>query len=267
EAAMRATLAEHADLSWFDRFFGARPGARFQVALGLLNGGANYGPSVQTKDGEDLYCVLGCWQSDPDGKPVFGRPVVGTVVHEFCHSYCNPLVDRHLPELLAAGEKLFSLTEAAMREQAYGNARTVLCESLVRACTVRYVAASGDARAVAAAVAEEHARSFLWVGELAKVLERYEAARDRYPTLEEFAPDLVGFFRDAAADTEAALARRPKVVTMTPANGATDVDPATQAIVITFDRPMRDRSWAVVGGGEHFPKLGSLSYDAERKVL
>src|SRR5690606_32687187 len=100
-----------------------------------------------------------------------------------------------------------------------------------------------------------------------KVLERYEAARDRYPTLEAFAPDLAGFFRDAAADTEAALARRPKVVTMTPANGATDVDPATQAIVITFDRPMRDRGWAVVGGGEHFPRLGSLSYDAGRKVL
>ena len=148
---MRATLRDHADLAWFDRFFGSRPGASFQVALGLLNGGSNYGPSVAGGEGgEQLYCVLGCWQTDDDGKPMFGKPVVSTVAHEFCHSYCNPLVDRHLAALQPSGEKLFALTEAAMREQAYANARTVLCESLVRACVVRYVAATQDARAMTA---------------------------------------------------------------------------------------------------------------------
>jgi hypothetical protein len=57
-------------------------------------------------------------------------------------------------------------------------------------------------------------------------------------------------------------------VALTPANGQQDVDPATRALVITFDRPMQDRMWAVVGGGEHFPKTtGKPTYDREYRVL
>jgi hypothetical protein len=64
------------------------------------------------------------------------------------------------------------------------------------------------------------------------------------------------------------LAKTPKVVAMTPQNGQQDVDPATTELVVTFDRPMRDGSWAVVGGGEHYPETtGKPSYDASRKVL
>jgi hypothetical protein len=62
----------------------------------------------------------------------------------------------------------------------------------------------------------------------------------------------------------AAIARQPKVVAMTPKIGQKDVDPALKALVFTFDRPMQDGMWAVVGGGEHFPKVGKLSYDQAR---
>ena len=55
---------------------------------------------------------------------------------------------------------------------------------------------------------------------------------------------------------------------MTPVNGAEDVDPDLTELVVTFDRPMRDGAWAVVGGGPNFPKMtGQPSYDAARKVL
>ena len=268
-AAMRDTLAQHCDLQWFDRWFGARPGARFQLCLGLLNGGANYGPSVLHKDGsEELFCVLGCWQTDDAGKPMFGKPVVGTVVHEFCHSYCNPVVDAHLDILLPAGEKLYPLVETEMRAQAYGNARTMLCESLVRACVVRYMLATGGEAAAAAEVKEQIQRSFHWTGELAALLGKFEQDRKTFPTLDAFAPQLAEFFAPWPDQLRAELSKRPHVATMVPANDAQDVDPATTAIVITFDRPMQDGSWAVVGGGEHFPQItGKLSYDAARKVL
>jgi len=267
-AAMRETLTKHCDLQWFDRWFGERPGARFQLCLGLLNGGANYGPSVLHKDGsEDLYCVLGCWQTDDQGKPMFGRPVVATVVHEFCHSYCNPVVDAHLDLLLPAGEKLFPLVETEMRAQAYGNARTMLCESLVRACVVRYLQATGGEAAAAAEVKEQIAQSFHWTGELAALLARFEGDRKTWPTLDAFAPQLAEFFAPWPDQLHAAFAKRPRVAAMVPGNDAQDVDPATTAIVITFDRPMQD-GMAVVGGGEHFPKTtGKPSYDAARKVL
>jgi hypothetical protein len=268
EAAARKMLAENADLSWCERFFGARPGAHFQLALGLLNGGGNYGPSVLKKDGsEELWCILGCWQTDAKGMPAFPADVVPTVVHEFCHSYCNPVVDAHLKELLPAGERMYALVEAPMREQAYGNARTLLCESLVRASVVRYVAATKDQLAVATELVEQEGRSFLWIRGLADALAAYEQQRQEYKTLDAYAPKLAAFFAEAAAKLEADMAKKPHVTGMVPANGQQDVDPRTTAIVVTFDRPMRDQSWAVVGGGEHFPKTGKPSYDQDRKVL
>ncbi|HHY84045.1 MAG TPA: Ig-like domain-containing protein [Verrucomicrobia bacterium] len=50
-----------------------------------------------------------------------------------------------------------------------------------------------------------------------------------------------------------------------PENGATDVDPGLEEIRVTFDRPMQDGSWSLVGGGPHFPEdTGSPRYDSQR---
>lgn len=265
---MQAVLDERAKLAWFDGFFGARPTAQFEFCLGMLNGGACYGPSVRLADGtEQLYCVLGVWATDADGKPKFDDSVVPTVVHEFCHSYCNALVDAHLAELEGAAGRLWPHVEAEMRQQAYGNPRTMLCESLVRACVVRYVLATGGETAAAQETRDQVQRSFLWTGALAKALGDYEAQRDKYATLDAFMPQIATCLGDYEQHFAAEMAQLPRVVRMTPANGAADVDPALQAIVITFDRPMRDRSWAVVGGGPHFPKTGKPAYDAARMVL
>ena len=50
---------------------------------------------------------------------------------------------------------------------------------------------------------------------------------------------------------------------MTPANGAEHVAPGLNEIKVVFDRPMRDRSWAMCGGGPHSPETpGKPKYDA-----
>jgi hypothetical protein len=57
-------------------------------------------------------------------------------------------------------------------------------------------------------------------------------------------------------------AKRPKIVSMTPANRATDVDPGLDAITVVFDRPMKPHSWAMCGGGPNYPAtIGEPSYD------
>jgi len=67
---------------------------------------------------------------------------------------------------------------------------------------------------------------------------------------------------------DALLAKFPKVVSIEPANGAAGVNPGLTKIVITFDRPMVDRSWSVLGSGPTYPVAGGVpSYDAARRVL
>lgn len=270
EAQMQKVVAEHVAMQWFGTFFGERPKARFQVVLGLLNGGGNYGPSVLCADGtEDLYAIVGCWDKDGQGLPRYDKSVVPTLVHEYCHSFCNPVVEAHSALLAKAGDELFTRTAAAMKAQAYGNGHTLLCESLVRACVIRYRAAAEGDQAAADEAREQARRSFAWAGALADLLAtEYERDRKAYPTLHAFAPRLGAFFRDAVPRLDAQIAKAPKVVSIVPKDGARDVDPATKALVITFDRPMQDGMWSVVGGGEHFPKItGKPAYDQDRKVL
>ena len=269
---MQALMEKEAHLEWFDAYFGQRPQASFTVALGLLNGGECYGPHFRAADGsEELYCVLGVWQTDKQGLPEFTRDALGTVVHEFCHSYANPLIERHQPDLKAAGESLFGQVAERMRSQAYGNAQTMLCESLVRVCVIRYLRQYEGEAAARQAIQAEKKNGFLWMQEMSDLLGEYEAHRDQYPTLEQFSPRLIAFFAEAAktvAKTQRELAaKRPKVVSMVPANGAQAVDPGLTAIQVVFDRPMADKSWSLVGGGPHCPKTGSgARYDAQHKI-
>lgn len=50
-----------------------------------------------------------------------------------------------------------------------------------------------------------------------------------------------------------AMAAPPKVVKAVPDNDATDVDPSTTELRVTFDQPMDTRGFSFVGGGENFP--------------
>lgn len=131
---MQAVMEEHGVVDWFDEFFGARPSTNFKVILGMLNGPASYGPRIKLSEKDEiLYFVLGVWETDKQGDPQFSQRVLPTVVHEFCHSYCNPLVDKHTAELRDSAIKIFKRVRKAMSQMAYGNWQIMMRESLVRA--------------------------------------------------------------------------------------------------------------------------------------
>lgn len=191
---MKNLVNEDFHLEWFDKFFGARPGAEFHVVLGMLNGGSCYAARLKVGGAEDLYCILGVSRCDRKGMPRFGRRDLPTIVHEFCHSYANPLVDKHADDLAQAGQKIFPRVKAKMKRMAYGNWRTMMCESMVRACVIRYVMAANGRRAAGLAVISEQMLGFFWIKELSDLLGEYEADRETYPTLESFFPRIVEFF-------------------------------------------------------------------------
>lgn len=255
-------------VGWFDDFFGERPKATFSVIVGMLNGGGNYGVSMRYADGrEEITPVIGVYKWDAEGLPAIGDEVQSTIVHEFCHAYTNAYIDRYAAKLTKAGDALFSRNAETMKRQAYGNGLTVLRESLVRACVTRNAetqlgALQGNKQAI-----YEMGRGFKWTRDLAALLGEYEKNRTKYKTFDDFMPRVIQFCDDTAANYDALLAKFPRVVSMTPANGASDVDPALTPMVITFSRPMTDGSWSITGGGPEFPKLGTPTYDAEHKVL
>jgi hypothetical protein len=203
-ARMQTLIEKEANPEWFDGYFGPRPHASFTVALGLLSGsGGSYGSHFRAADGqEELYCILGVWQTDKQGLPRFTRDAaLGIVVHEFCHSYANPLIERHWAELRAPGDALFEHVAAQIRsysQGAYTSGQTLLKESLVRVCVIRYMRQYRGEEAARYLIQTEKRNGFLWMAELSDLLGDYEAHREQYPTLEEFSPRLVAFFAETA---------------------------------------------------------------------
>ena len=283
---LQQLLAKEAHLEWYDDFYGENQNLVFHVVLGMSNGGGSYGVHLDRADGRsNIYSILGVWRVDAQGDPEFEPGMISTIIHEFNHSYTNPLVDRFAEELKPAAEKLFNVVSEEMKRQAYGNWKTLLYESLDRACALRYTLAYQGQAAMTRAAEYEEGRSFTWVGGLAGLLGQYDARPRAYPDLVAFFPRIITYFNDYAKNLEALTAevkekrarrlqqwqeKGPKIVSVVPPDGATDVDPNLKTIVISFDRPMRDKSWALMllGDMDHFPgKGGELAYDKDCRVL
>lgn len=270
---LRAFVAANADLEWFNRFFGRKSTARLIIVPGMANGGASYGASLTAADGVDeLYAIPGVWNVDSDGQPVFAGDWANTLVHEFVHSYANPLIERYAKALAASGEKLYQPLRAEMTAQAYGNGETLLKESLVRASTARYVLEHQGPEALERAIREEHGRSFLWTRNLTALLGEYAADRTSYPDMEKFMPRLISFFRTEADRVDEIIKAyenaRPRVVSISIADGAQDVEPGQRDLVIRFDRAMAKSRFAIARTGPTpMPTLGKPSFDETGTTL
>jgi Big-like domain-containing protein len=66
-------------------------------------------------------------------------------------------------------------------------------------------------------------------------------------------PTAIAFVTKGADEATKQRLRIPKIVSFKPQNGATDVDPATKTLAVTFDMPMGEgMTW--LGGGGKMPK-------------
>jgi hypothetical protein len=194
QSRMEDCLEKNAHMEWFDEYFGSRPEASFALAVGLLNGPSNYGVRCRTADGkEELYCILGAWMTDDKGLPAFNRSVVGTVVHEFCHSYVNPLTEKYKTELDKYA-KLFDPISNQMKSQAYPAWNTCVIEHIVRALTTRYSYLKVGEDAGDKSLQNERQRSFFYVPALCDSLKYYENNREKYKTFAQFYPELIKVF-------------------------------------------------------------------------
>ena len=78
-----------------------------------------------------------------------------------------------------------------MNWQAYKNATTVLNESIVRAAVIIYMEENGfTAEQIKAEMYDQLGRGFHWMPELVGTLKEYTSHRDKYPTFNDFYPEI-----------------------------------------------------------------------------
>jgi Domain of unknown function (DUF4932) len=265
---LTAAANAHDLMGWFTVHLGVPPGADCVLVAGLLCGEQNYGVGVDFPDGQrpELRPVIGTGMWDAAGLPVYrdSPGLTALLVHELCHSFANPVVDRHLDALQPAGERLFRRSADRMRAQAYGDWKTCMYETLVRACTVRCIADLVDGKAAQARAENDVARGFVWVPALAQALAQPLAAHPAGQTLDTLVPVVAAALATEADRLDKAETNAPKLVSSEPTDGA-EVAPGPFVIVLRFDRPMRRGTYSVTGAKEDVPAglaLGAVSEDA-----
>lgn len=259
------------DVAWYKTYYGTESGNQFHVVLGLGNGGGNYGPKVVYPDGhEDLYAIMGTWNTDINGYAKYDpAQYLPTFIHEFNHSFINlatiPFADR----LNNSATTVFNAVRTEMNKQAYGSWQTMINESLVRACVIRYlIQHQATDTEIRLEISTQRTRGWYWISELSDLMARYEQHRDQYPNFSGFMPEIASFYDSLAGVVnnmkDNYLSHCPSVISVEPfTNGATDVTPGTIILKVTFDKPLAGKGYSFnwgKGGGEHFPALKFGSY-------
>lgn len=256
-------INDKVDYSWFKKFYGDADLEHLHVFLSNINENKGYGPSCLFKDGhKECFAIIGvCGPNAPYREDGY----ISLIIHEFSHSFCNPLVDRHIDGLKPAAERIFPLVTDTMARQVCSTPLAMLYEYLVHACVIHYWITHGNTTNADGLLRYDRSLGFLWLEELVEVLGCYEQERDKYLTLDDFMPEIVKLQNAIVTDEYIAELRkqeesRPKITVINPPNGAKNVDPSITEIAITFDRPMMDDlGWNTQNAGRMFPERSEHS--------
>ncbi len=196
---LQTTLKGKDILPWFKEYFGYQPDD-YAIILGLQNGSCNYGSSVTLEDGKrEFQSILGASQPDITGAPQYPADwYIPTIVHEFCHSYVNPLVDQYREMLRESGELMFPSHKEKLSQSGYNYWHVMMYEYLTRACVVRYIYANEGSIAASRRMKWDERYGFPAIEGLVDLLNDYENQRDKYPHLEAFMPVIAEYFNQSA---------------------------------------------------------------------
>lgn len=187
------------DQQWYLNYYGDHQ-VDYRVAIGLGDGGANYGPSVNLKGKNRMvYAIMGSWTFAEDGSALFPKDTYLTyLIHEFNHSFIDHILeeDSGIDSMLRSpGKILLKAKKEEMKLEGYEDWHSLINESLVRASVVRYLIDHGATNeAVNAEIASQQQKGFVWTKALVGLLGEYESSRAVYPTFESFYPRITAFF-------------------------------------------------------------------------
>lgn len=150
-----------------------------------------YATRMPAKDGKfDLYDFM-CVPSDD-------VEFFQMVVHEFGHSYVNPLTEKNIDEINKYSN-LFSPIKVEMNNQAYGSWDFCVNEHIVRSISYRVLWGTFGAERSEEYISRDTLNKFIYINAISEKLKEYENNRDKYPKFNDFYPELLKLFNELSA--------------------------------------------------------------------
>ena len=177
------------DYTWLDRYYGKNDKISSRIILSFFQGNSNYGISLKRKDGTFLLTPVYGSLIQQGGRVKFYGDI-NLVVHEFSHPYCNPLIDANWASIENKANEVYDKV-ASLISGIYGNANSMMYETLVRASTIRYLMSHNQEYLANQTIQDEVLGGFIMVRSLVEALEKREQAASKYATLADFMPEIV----------------------------------------------------------------------------
>ncbi len=193
-------LINEIDFGWYSRFYRELPDGTFNLYIRLHSKGS-YGPYVDLPNGKrDVYAILSTTKSDAEGLPIYDRVRLGTIIHEFNHSFINHLFWPIATEFESSASTIFTHIGERLRKVGYGNWESVVLESLANAAEVVYLREQEiDSDLAKENLVIDRNRGFIWIDELVNILGAYQGNVKMHPNFSAFFPFFIGYFNDLSA--------------------------------------------------------------------
>lgn len=195
---VHASLSEHDLVRMLEDYHGRRDVDVFSLVpspLQLPNGG-NFGFSIKdTARKSIIFCLLGISRNEKTRGYDYKGDHVELVLHEFGHSFSNPVNEKHLAEI---GKYKFLMPGIAEKMRRWGYSErdwnTAVGELLANSIVARLILKVKGEKAAQEFLDREEGRGFVFISDFYDLLDVYEKNRDKYKTLYDFYPRLVGAF-------------------------------------------------------------------------
>lgn len=147
-----------------------------------------------TCNGNTMYTHLACHHKSTSEDNIYPTdPQIwdyeSFLVHEFSHSFVNPLTDKY--PLIDKNSTMFHFIKQDMKKIGYGSDMAILREHLVRAITLRYLSLKRNKSMYYHDMEIDKKLGFTYIDNILESLIYYENNRDKYNNFESFYPMLI----------------------------------------------------------------------------
>lgn len=255
-------ISGNIDLDWFAQTFDGGD-ANFNIILCPLAGLNNYGISTRHSDGSNVLSpVISCSNYDNGAISYETDAVLPIVIHEFCHAYCNPIIDKRWNSIADKAEEAFQIKKRILSQQAYVTAKIMMYETFVRTSVIRYEQQHNSNADVWQLIDDEEERGFILVGDILKAWNQNHA----YNPGDILTESINGFSKEAYWAKVAEEEKQSVHYTCNITDGEKNVASGDFTFTITFDRQME--SGISIGQTEFdFPDFKSYSWSEDNKTL
>lgn len=179
--------------SYLEKYYGGKLNSYHLILSPFLHTGGFNSEMITPNGRKEVFALVGP-NGEIDFYPYFDRDYIETdmILHEFGHSFVNPVTTRYEKEIETLKEKYYTKTlQKTAKQQGYSTWYDVFNELLLRAATLRITETHFGKEKSRALLEDEKSAGFGLAENIASILKEYEQNRKKYPVFEKFFPTLL----------------------------------------------------------------------------